>query len=100
MVKFSKELEAQLIPEWKEVFVNYRQLKKQIKRVKLCRLSNNKCSDHDTPFSEFGFSIFDPVRSLLRRISPKCSGDCGGDNDNDSVQVRSVILFVVAVTSI
>ncbi|GAB4843099.1 Acid phosphatase pho1 [Ancistrocladus abbreviatus] len=86
MVKFSKELEAQLIPEWKEVFVNYRQLKKQIKRVKLCRLSNNKCSDHDTPFSEFGFSIFDPVRSLLRRISPKCSGDCGGDNDNDSVQ--------------
>ncbi|KAK2991105.1 hypothetical protein RJ640_010461 [Escallonia rubra] len=28
MVKFSKELEAQLIPEWKDAFVNYWQLKK------------------------------------------------------------------------
>lgn len=38
MVKFSKELEAQLIPEWKEAFVNYWQLKKHVKRIKLSRL--------------------------------------------------------------
>ncbi|KAK9931211.1 hypothetical protein M0R45_018498 [Rubus argutus] len=40
MVKFSKELEAQLIPEWKDAFVNYWQLKKQIKKIKVSRLFN------------------------------------------------------------
>eukprot|EP00252_Welwitschia_mirabilis_P023799 TRINITY_DN6839_c0_g1_i3.p1 TRINITY_DN6839_c0_g1~~TRINITY_DN6839_c0_g1_i3.p1 ORF type:complete len:690 (+),score=30.47 TRINITY_DN6839_c0_g1_i3:146-2071(+) len=34
MVKFSKQLEAQLIPEWKSAFVNYWQLKKDIKKIK------------------------------------------------------------------
>uniref|UniRef100_A0A9I9CNX3 Phosphate transporter PHO1 n=1 Tax=Cucumis melo TaxID=3656 RepID=A0A9I9CNX3_CUCME len=38
MVKFSKELEAQLIPEWKDAFVNYWQLKKLVKRIKLSRI--------------------------------------------------------------
>ncbi|KAE9455501.1 hypothetical protein C3L33_12597, partial [Rhododendron williamsianum] len=37
MVKFSKELEAQLIPEWKEAFVNYWQLKKHVKKIKLAQ---------------------------------------------------------------
>ncbi|ERN18829.1 phosphate transporter PHO1 [Amborella trichopoda] len=35
MVKFSKELEAQLIPEWKDAFVNYWKLKKHVKKVKI-----------------------------------------------------------------
>ncbi|XP_078427823.1 phosphate 1 isoform X2 [Wolffia australiana] len=35
MVKFSKELEAQLIPEWKDAFVDYRQLKKHVKKIKI-----------------------------------------------------------------
>ncbi|KAJ0816112.1 putative SPX domain-containing protein [Helianthus annuus] len=34
MVKFSKELEAQLIPEWKDAFVNYWLLKKHVKKVR------------------------------------------------------------------
>ncbi|XP_028769610.1 phosphate transporter PHO1-like [Neltuma alba] len=46
MVKFSKELEAQLIPEWKEAFVNYWQLKKHIKRVKLSRLPSQSPHHH------------------------------------------------------
>ncbi|KAL5199335.1 hypothetical protein ABZP36_020538 [Zizania latifolia] len=33
MVKFSKQFEAQLVPEWKEAFVDYWQLKKDIKRL-------------------------------------------------------------------
>lgn len=33
MVKFSKQFEAQLVPEWKEAFVDYWQLKKDIKRM-------------------------------------------------------------------
>lgn len=32
MVKFSKQFEGQLIPEWKEAFVDYWQLKKELKR--------------------------------------------------------------------
>ncbi|KAE9614529.1 putative SPX domain-containing protein [Lupinus albus] len=39
MVKFSKQFEGQLIPEWKEAFVDYWQLKKDLKR--LIHLPNN-----------------------------------------------------------
>ena len=66
MVKFSKELEALLIPEWKDAFVNYWQLKKHVKKVKLSRASSHttNSSNHD-----YGFSIFDPVRFLVSRLS-------------------------------
>ncbi|XP_038721838.1 phosphate transporter PHO1-like isoform X2 [Tripterygium wilfordii] len=65
MVKFSKELEAQLIPEWKDAFVNYWQLKKHIKKIKIARIPNqSKQLNHD-----FGLSIFDPVRCFLSKIS-------------------------------
>ena len=68
MVKFSKELEAQLIPEWKEAFVNYWQLKKQIKKIKLSQKSKQP---HQVLDHEFGLSIFYPIRSLARNISNK-----------------------------
>ena len=35
MVKFSKQFEGQLVPEWKEAFVDYWQLKKDIKNLQL-----------------------------------------------------------------
>ncbi|KAK8487025.1 hypothetical protein V6N11_068395 [Hibiscus sabdariffa] len=35
MVKFSKQFEGQLVPEWKEAFVDYRQLKKTLKKIHL-----------------------------------------------------------------
>ncbi|XP_030548274.1 phosphate transporter PHO1 homolog 1-like [Rhodamnia argentea] len=35
MVKFSKQYEGQLVPEWKEAFVDYWQLKKDLKRIHL-----------------------------------------------------------------
>lgn len=63
MVKFSKELEAQLIPEWKDAFVNYWQLKKQVKKIKISR----KPHVHDGNSSlihDFGRSIFDSIRSF------------------------------------
>ncbi|KAJ1398946.1 SPX domain, partial [Sesbania bispinosa] len=65
MVKFSKELEAQLIPEWKEAFVNYWQLKKQIKRIKLSRVPKQP---HHVE-REFGLSIFDSLRSFVKKIT-------------------------------
>lgn len=33
MVKFSKQFEGQLVPEWKEAFVDYCKLKKEIKKI-------------------------------------------------------------------
>jgi hypothetical protein len=34
MVKFQKQLEGQLVPEWREAHCNYKQLKRQVKRIK------------------------------------------------------------------
>ncbi|KAI8560837.1 hypothetical protein RHMOL_Rhmol04G0286700 [Rhododendron molle] len=65
MVKFSKELEAQLIPEWKEAFVNYWQLKKHVKTIKLAQ----KPKQVQNANVDFGLSIFDPVRAAVSRIS-------------------------------
>ncbi|KAK4780877.1 hypothetical protein SAY87_016983 [Trapa incisa] len=35
MVKFSKQFDGQLVPEWKEAFVDYWQLKKDLKKIHL-----------------------------------------------------------------
>ncbi|XAR57450.1 hypothetical protein NMG60_11025602 [Bertholletia excelsa] len=65
MVKFSKELEAQLIPEWKDAFVDYWQLKKHIKKIKLSR----RPGQAQDPTRDFGLSVFDPIRLAVHRIS-------------------------------
>lgn len=41
MVKFSKQFEGQLVPEWREAFVDYWQLKKDIKKIHLLDNTNN-----------------------------------------------------------
>ncbi|KAJ6322161.1 hypothetical protein OIU77_012104 [Salix suchowensis] len=68
MVKFSKQFEGQLVPEWKEAFVDYWQLKKDLKKIHL--LDNNskntliKNNHHNSLSSDFlsslkgGFSLF------------------------------------------
>ncbi|CAK7327287.1 unnamed protein product [Dovyalis caffra] len=83
MVKFSKELEAQLIPEWKEAFVNYWQLKKQIKKIKLSQKPKQpqQILDH-----EFALSIFDPICSLAKNITNKLFHS---DTKTEIIQVRS-----------
>lgn len=88
-MKFSKELEAQLIPEWKGAFVNYRQLKKHIKRIKLSRRPKQS---QDLSGDFFGRSIFDSVGSLVRRIA---GGPVGSSiNLPDSIaQVRKLHMF-------
>lgn len=65
MVKFSKQLEAQLIPEWKDAFVNYWQLKKHVKKIKLSRSSKNTQDQS----CDIGLSILDPIRFLAKKIS-------------------------------
>ncbi|XP_047937693.1 phosphate transporter PHO1-like [Salvia hispanica] len=83
MVKFSKELEAQLIPEWKDAFVNYWQLKKHVKKIKLSRKPKhlpNTATNYD-----FGCSIFDPVRALARKLA----GDTAHGEAREIIQVKS-----------
>ncbi|KAK1435404.1 hypothetical protein QVD17_01167 [Tagetes erecta] len=80
MVKFSKELEAQLIPEWKDAFVNYWLLKKHVKKVKLSRI--NTKTNHD-----YGVSIFDPIRSFIHRLPFSCNAI----NDHPPDQVKNAI---------
>ncbi|WOK95395.1 phosphate transporter PHO1-2-like [Canna indica] len=83
MVKFSRELEAQLIPEWKDAFVDYRQLKKHVKKIKLSLLrssltSSSSSSDHQPSGGSdriYGFSLFDPVRALVARLSARRHDD-------------------------
>lgn len=81
MVKFSKELEAQLIPEWKDAFVNYWQLKKHVKKIKVSRKPKHV---PDANY-DFGRSIFDPIRVLVARITGETN--TAGDNNREIIQV-------------
>ncbi|KAJ4956106.1 hypothetical protein NE237_012889 [Protea cynaroides] len=68
MVKFSKQLEAQLIPEWKDAFVNYWQLKKNVKKIKQSRNRKPIAIQNE---QEFGFSILDPIRCIANKLSDR-----------------------------
>lgn len=82
MVKFSKELEAQLIPEWKDAFVNYRLLKKHVKKVKVSKIIS-KPSQHTD--GDFGVSIFDSFRFFAKKIYDKFRNS---ENKTDIIQVH------------
>ncbi|KAK6133799.1 hypothetical protein DH2020_032510 [Rehmannia glutinosa] len=51
MVKFSKQFEGQLVPEWKEAFVDYCQLKKDIKKIHVVNNDQNNSSKKRNIFS-------------------------------------------------
>ncbi|KAK3190372.1 hypothetical protein Dsin_029933 [Dipteronia sinensis] len=87
MVKFSKELEAQLIPEWKDAFVNYWQLKKQVKKIKLSR--KNK-QTQDIINHDLGLSIFDPIRFLARKFSHRLINQ--STTTDNIIQVKSKVM--------
>ncbi|ONK79538.1 uncharacterized protein A4U43_C01F7370 [Asparagus officinalis] len=88
MVKFSRQLDAQLIPEWKDAFVNYRQLKKNVKKIKLLFLTSSPPSSDGSHW--VGFSLLDPLRNFLSRGSRGESNE--GDEENlyemDLIQSR------------
>lgn len=87
MVKFSKQFEGQLIPEWKEAFVDYWQLKKDIKRIQLLNNTNKKPNNHQmssvvkSPFSSlrkfFSFQQRDhePIQVHRKLVSSTSKGD-------------------------
>jgi hypothetical protein len=78
MVKFSREYEASIIPEWKAAFVDYKCLKKLIKRIKVARRDAGPPPPPPPPpllaaaralTARYGFSVFDPVRALTARFA-------------------------------
>ncbi|MCL7029508.1 hypothetical protein MKW94_029065 [Papaver nudicaule] len=58
MVKFSKQFEGQLIPEWKEAFVDYSFLKKDLKKI---HLNNNDNVPNNKTLKN---SFFSPLKKL------------------------------------
>jgi SPX domain protein involved in polyphosphate accumulation len=78
MVKFSKELEAHLIPEWKDAFVNYCQLKKCVKKIKISR----------TPKKIIIPQHNHPVRYFVKTISDKLRRFHVGNDKTEIIQVR------------
>ncbi|KAJ6324550.1 hypothetical protein OIU76_011782 [Salix suchowensis] len=61
MVKFSKQFEGQLVPEWKEAFVDYWQLKKDLKKIHLLHSNSNpaKHSRHSSLSGNFLSSLME-----------------------------------------
>ncbi|CAI9776000.1 unnamed protein product [Fraxinus pennsylvanica] len=83
MVKFSKELEAQLIPEWKDAFVNYWQLKKHVKKIKVARKPKHAPDSN----CDFGISVFDPICRVVNQITSRFHS--GGDEEApEIIQVK------------
>nr|XP_010935965.1 phosphate transporter PHO1-2 isoform X2 [Elaeis guineensis] len=85
MVKFSRELEAELIPEWKDAFVNYRQLKKHVKKIKLglLRSSPSHSDGGDAVAHPYcGFSLLSPLRALASRFSALRNQHLQTDEEN------------------
>ncbi|CAK9151258.1 unnamed protein product [Ilex paraguariensis] len=66
MVKFSKQFEAQIVPEWKEAFVDYWQLKKDLKKIHLLSNDNSPTTQQESSFSNTLFSS-------LRKFSLFCT---------------------------
>uniref|UniRef100_M1BFS8 Xenotropic and polytropic murine leukemia virus receptor pho1 n=1 Tax=Solanum tuberosum TaxID=4113 RepID=M1BFS8_SOLTU len=85
MVKFSKELEAQLIPEWKDAFVNYWQLKKQVKKIKISKKPHHVHDGNSSLIHDFGRSIFDSIRSFTITSNMKFH------KSHEVSQVKSII---------
>ncbi|KAL7603128.1 phosphate transporter PHO1 homolog 1 [Lactuca sativa] len=56
MVKFTKQFEGQLVPEWKDAFVDYWQLKKDIKKLNCDSTAPSSKSKHKSSLSNTFFS--------------------------------------------
>lgn len=49
MVKFGKQLEGSLVQEWKDAYCNYKELKRDVKRIKQDRLNSSASHNHHIP---------------------------------------------------
>ncbi|KAL0538793.1 hypothetical protein IC582_022951 [Cucumis melo] len=66
MVKFSKQFEGQLIPEWKHAFVDYWQLKKDLKKLYLLK------NDNDLAAATANANVATTLLSSIKKLSIFC----------------------------
>lgn len=85
MVKFSKQFEAQLVPEWKEAFVDYRQLKKEIKKIQRERQQAAERADEAHGPGLFNFDRFSRMTKFITKKACHC---LGRDLEPKLIQVR------------
>ncbi|KAK8965329.1 hypothetical protein KSP40_PGU020281 [Platanthera guangdongensis] len=62
MVKFSKQFGAQLVPEWKDAFVDYWQMKKDLKKLQV--LSHNQNSANKSSHEPLSQRLLMPIKKL------------------------------------
>lgn len=86
MVKFSKQFEAQLVPEWKDAFVNYKQLKKEVKEIHKQRLL--QAADHRTELQSPGSFQFDQLSRITALLKKKTRHFLRGDIEPNIIQVN------------
>lgn len=87
MVKFSKQFEGQLVPEWKEAFVDYWQLKKDLKRMQV--LGASQGPTNTPPQTPLAHRLFSPLRKL------PFFGSCG-HRDHEVIQAfLATALFIL-----
>ncbi|CAA2967145.1 phosphate transporter PHO1 homolog 1 isoform X2 [Olea europaea subsp. europaea] len=67
MVKFSKQFEGQLVPEWKEAFVDYWKLKKDLKKI---HLLNNEKTESEKQTSSFSSKLVSYINKYTS-LGPK-----------------------------
>lgn len=84
MVKFSKQFEAQLVPEWKDAFFDYEQLKRELKKIQFLNSTNNNYSKQQKK-GYFGCSF---ISSL-----GKFSSFGQKHRDHGPIQVLPLFLF-------
>ena len=69
MVKFAKQLEGSLVPEWKDAYCNYKELKRDVKRIKQERLQQSASAPARHHGSMGSFSQFHNLGNHLRRTA-------------------------------
>lgn len=89
MVKFSKQLEASMVPEWKGAYVNYKELKRLVNRIREERQveSHNlrRSSSVSSNWRNIGSSLSNLGDRLRRSTSTStCSNGAPSISLNDS----------------
>ncbi|KAG0563848.1 hypothetical protein KC19_8G064200 [Ceratodon purpureus] len=96
MVKFAKQLEGSLVPEWKGAYCNYKELKRDVNRIKADRLLQSS----DVPARHRSLGSFSQLHNLgnhLRRtaheLNPLSHGsdELGHNNSVDRNDVDDVL---------
>ncbi|CAN6478421.1 unnamed protein product [Victoria cruziana] len=84
MVKFSKQFEAQLVPEWKDAFVDYRLLKKDLRKLQMLKLKRADANNRGE--SEDGRKFFRRMPLLVEQCAMWLCGR--STNEHEAIQVH------------